>query len=284
MIGPLLKTLLMLMPQNAISRLVGRAGRSKVSKRFIRPYISFFKINTDEIEQPVSAYPHLTAFFTRKLKEEARPVCLLPDTLISPVDGKVAQTGRIHKGTLIQAKNINYTVEQLLGCSNKEAERFEDGTFLTIYLSPRDYHRIHMPIDGKVTHLTYIPGRLFPVNSIGVYHVPGLFTKNERLITYSHTPAGQMALVKVGAFIVGSVKVGYGEHTTNVKNGRMYSMDLPEAPHYRKGEEIGLFEFGSTVILLFEKDCVTLESHIQEGAAVKYGERIGTVSNTKIPV
>jgi phosphatidylserine decarboxylase len=276
-IRPLLKTVITLLPQNAISRLIGRAGRSKVSKRFIKPYISIFNINTDEIEQPLSSYPHLTAFFTRNLKAGARPICSLSDALVSPVDGKVAQFGPIRRGTLIQAKNIEYTVEQLLGCPKENAEKFEGGTFLTIYLSPRDYHRIHMPLDGELTHFTYIPGRLFPVNAIGVHHVPGLFTKNERLITYARTPAGEMAIVKVGAFIVGSVKVGYGEHTTNVKKGKMYSLDLPEMPRYRKGEEIGLFEFGSTVILLFEKDRILLDEHIQEGTYLKYGGRIGTV-------
>ncbi|MBN6188075.1 phosphatidylserine decarboxylase [Aneurinibacillus sp. BA2021] len=277
MIGSFLKTILTLLPQNAISRLVGQAGRSRLSRRFIKPYISFFRINTEEIERPLADYPHLTAFFTRKLKPEARPISPQPDALISPVDGKVAQTGIIHKGTLIQAKHIDYTVEQLLGCPREKAERFEGGTFLTIYLSPRDYHRIHMPLDGELTHLTYMPGRLFPVNSIGVHHVQGLFTKNERLVTYADTPAGEMALVKVGAFIVGSVKVGYGEHTTNVKGGRMYSRDLPERPLYRKGEEVGLFEFGSTVILLFEKDRITLNDGITEGATVKFGEQIGTI-------
>jgi phosphatidylserine decarboxylase len=278
-IDPLLKTIITLLPQNAISRLIGRAGRSKVSRRLIKPYISIFNINTDEIEKPVEEYPHLTAFFTRKLKKGVRPVCEDPNTLISPVDGKVAQFGSIHKGTLIQAKNIDYTVEQLLGCSKEEAEQFEGGTFLTIYLSPRDYHRIHMPLEGDLTHLTYIPGRLFPVNRIGVHHVPGLFTKNERLITYARTSAGTMALVKVGAFIVGSVKVGYGEHTTNVKSGKMYSFTLPETVHYQKGDEVGLFEFGSTVILLFEKDKVMLDDRIQEGTFVRYGEQIGTITS-----
>lgn len=280
MIGSFLKTILTLLPQNAISRLVGQAGRSRASRRFIKPYISFFRINTEEIERPLADYPHLTAFFTRKLKQGARPISTHPDAVISPVDGKVAQVGAIHQGTLIQAKHINYTVEQLLGCSQEKAKRFEGGTFLTIYLSPRDYHRIHMPIDGELTHLTYVPGRLFPVNSIGVHHVQGLFTKNERIITYANTPAGEMALIKVGAFIVGSVKVGYGEHTTNVKGGRMYSRDLPDKPLYQKGEEVGLFEFGSTVILLFEKDRIVLDKKIVEGTDVKFGEQIGTIHSS----
>jgi phosphatidylserine decarboxylase len=278
-IGPLAKQFITLLPQNTISRVIGHVARSRLSKRMIKPYISIFNINTEEIEKPVQDYPHLTAFFTRKLKEGARPICTRSDSVISPVDGKVAQFGAIKKGTLIQAKNINYTVEQLLGCSPEKAAQYEGGTFLTIYLSPRDYHRIHMPLAGKLTHLTYIPGRLFPVNNIGVQHVPGLFTKNERLITYAQTCAGEIAIVKVGAFIVGSVQVSYGEHTTNVKHGKMYSSDIADAPLYEKGAEVGLFEFGSTVILLFEKDKIALNDHIQEGTYLKYGESIGTVLN-----
>ncbi|MED0737692.1 archaetidylserine decarboxylase [Aneurinibacillus thermoaerophilus] len=277
MIGPLAKRIITLLPQNTLSRLAGRLGRSRLSKYFIKPYISIFNINTEEIEKPVAEYPHLTAFFTRKLKAGTRPVCPLPEAIVSPVDGKVAQFGPIHQGTLIQAKNINYTVKQLLGCSEETAAKYEGGTFLTIYLSPRDYHRIHMPLDGRLTKLTYIPGRLFPVNSIGVYHVPGLFTKNERLITYASTSAGEIAIVKVGAFIVGSVKVAYGEHATNVKNGQMYSKRLNDGPVYKKGEEVGLFEFGSTVILLFKKDKIALNERIRGGTFLRYGEQIGTI-------
>ncbi|WP_231956066.1 archaetidylserine decarboxylase [Aneurinibacillus soli] len=273
-IDSLAKHIMTALPQNAISRAVGSLARSPFSRYVIKPYISLFNVNVEEIEKPLSDYPHLTAFFTRQLKSGARPICPDANALVSPVDGRVAQFGTITDGTLIQAKGINYTVEQLLGCTPEQAERYEGGVFLTIYLSPRDYHRIHMPLAGKLTHATYLPGRLFPVNRIGVHHVPGLFTKNERLITYADTPAGEMALVKVGAFVVGSVQVPYGNHTTNVRNGRAYSMELSELP-YEKGQEVGLFEFGSTVVLLFEKDRITFNNRIQPDAYLQYGERIG---------
>ncbi|MDN4525198.1 archaetidylserine decarboxylase [Fictibacillus fluitans] len=275
MINYVLKHVIRLLPQNAISRTAGKWGHSSFSRHIIKPYSAIYKINKDEVEKPLGEYPTFTAFFTRKLKEEARPISSGTDTLVSPVDGKVAQFGTITKGALIQAKGINYTVEQLLGCTSEISDRFEGGTFLTIYLSPRDYHRIHMPLPGKLTKATYLPGRLFPVNRIGVEHVQGLFTKNERLITYADTPAGEMALVKVGAFVVGSVRVPYGEHATNVKNGRAYSTELPYVP-FKKGEEVGLFEFGSTVVLLFEKDHILLSDKIQPDAHLKYGEAIGT--------
>lgn len=275
MIDSVVKQIMTLLPQNAISRAAGSLGRSPLSRHIIKPYISIFNVNADEIEKPISEYPHLTAFFTRHLKPGVRPVCPDANALVSPVDGRVAQFGTITEGALIQAKGIHYTVEQLLGCTSEQAARYESGSFLTIYLSPRDYHRIHMPLPGKLTRATYLPGRLFPVNRIGVQHVQGLFTKNERLVTYADTPAGEMALVKVGAFVVGSVRVPYGEHTTNVKHGRAYSTTLPELP-YEKGQEVGLFEFGSTVVLLFEKDRVVFNDRIQTDTYLQYGECIGT--------
>ncbi|KSU81212.1 MULTISPECIES: archaetidylserine decarboxylase [Fictibacillus] len=275
MINSVLKHVIRLLPQNAISRTAGKWGHSSLSRHIIKPYSALYKIDKEEIEKPLEEYPTFTAFFTRKLKEDARPISSGIDTLVSPVDGKVAQFGTITEGALIQAKGINYTVEQLLGCTSEISDKYEGGTFLTIYLSPSDYHRIHMPLPGKLTKATYLPGRLFPVNRIGVEHVQGLFTKNERLITYADTPAGEMALVKVGAFVVGSVRVPYGEHSTNVKNGRAYSTELPDVP-FEKGEEVGLFEFGSTVVLLFEKDHIFLSDKIQPDAHLKYGEAIGT--------
>ncbi|WP_027417201.1 archaetidylserine decarboxylase [Aneurinibacillus terranovensis] len=276
MIAYLSKLILTCLPQNAISRLVGKAARSRISKYFIKPYISAFKLDTSEMENPLKSYPNLAAFFTRKLKSGARPICSSPSSIASPVDGTVAQLGIIKQGTLIQAKNIHYTVEQLLGCSKEKAALYDGGTFITIYLSPRDYHRIHMPIDGECNQYTYIPGRLFPVNTIGVNHVPGLFTKNERMITYANTQAGEVAIVKVGAFIVGSVKIAYSEHTTNQKQGKYVSVGIDPPACYKKGQEIGLFEFGSTVILLFEKGRMEYLPGIQEGKYLRVGEQIGT--------
>ncbi|MBN8435626.1 archaetidylserine decarboxylase [Priestia flexa] len=275
MINQIAKQIIEILPQNAISRGVGVLGRSSISRYIIKPYSKIYKINLDEMEQSLGSYPNFTAFFTRKLKAEAREVAADPYTLSSPVDGKVAEYGDIKEGTLIQAKGIDYRVEQLIGCTKEEAERFDGGTFLTIYLSPSDYHRIHMPLSGAVTKATYLPGRLFPVNRIGVEHVPGLFTKNERLITYVDTQAGTIALVKVGAFIVGSVRVPYGNHTTNVKNGKYYTTSVNDT-FYEKGEEVGLFEFGSTVVLLFERDKVKLTNTLERGTKLKYGEPIGT--------
>lgn len=276
MVKSILKFVISSLPQNAISRVAGNLGRSSLSRYMISPFSYIYNVNAEEMEKPLTDYPNFLSFFTRRLKANARQISLDPRKVISPVDGRIAQFGEIHEGAVIQAKGINYRVEELLGCKPDDCGRYEGGNFMTIYLSPRDYHRIHMPLSGNVKKATYLPGRLFPVNSIGVNHVHGLFTKNERLITYADTDAGEVAIVKVGAFIVGSVQVHYGEHRTNVKKGKAYTTPLKDT-FYSKGDEIGFFEFGSTVILLFEKNRVIFDKKLKLGDELKYGEEIGEI-------
>jgi phosphatidylserine decarboxylase len=264
------KLFLTLLPQNKISSIVGKAGRSRLSKRYVKQYAKHYKINLSEIEKPIHEYAHLTEFFSRKLKSNARPICGDDTEVISPVDGLITQMGRIEKGTIIQAKGISYPVQRLLA---EEGETcFENGHFCTIYLSPKDYHRIHMPVKGEIYSSTYIPGRLFPVNDIGVNHVKGLFTKNERVVTFADTDHGKLAIVKVGAFIVGSVKVKYDE---KVRKWKKIMKTTVNPTVYEKGEEVGHFEFGSTVILLFEDPDFTFENYLDVGSTVKMGQIIG---------
>lgn len=267
----LTKHILSALPQNTLSRTIGKAARSKFSKTFIKPYSKIYKINLDEIEKPLHEYQHMTDFFTRKLASNARTISSDQHAIISPVDGTLSQFGHMTNGGILQAKGISYTTEQLLG-SKSDAHYFKQGTFFTLYLSPRDYHRIHMPIDGHITHYTYIPGSLFPVNSIGVNEVNGLFTKNERLISLCDTKVGKVAIVKVGAFIVGSVKVGYDQITTNQKKASFHTQTLSSLPFYQKGEEVGLFEFGSTVILLFEHQLQLSDLRIND--TIKMGQNL----------
>ncbi|MFD2171237.1 archaetidylserine decarboxylase [Tumebacillus lipolyticus] len=270
--------LMNLLPKNTVSRLAGRFAGSGFSRLFIPYYIRKFNINLHEVEKRWEEYPSLVEFFIRRLKEEARPIDRSAGSIISPVDGKVAQLGAIEDGNLVQAKGVFFTVEELLGGDRKRAERYRGGTFLTVYLSPTDYHRIHMPLDGAVNGSTYVPGTLFPVNPFGVRAVNGLFAKNERLITYFDTEAGEVALVKVGATIVGSVKVEYDELAgTNIKGGRLEQKELTDGPRYAKGEEVARFEFGSTIILLFEPGQVVLSDQLQNEASVRMGEKIGQV-------
>ncbi|WP_018131789.1 archaetidylserine decarboxylase [Effusibacillus pohliae] len=269
-------TLLRLLPTHAISRLAGRFAGSRLSKWLIPIYARHFQIDLQQAEKPLEAYQTLTEFFTRKLKSECRPIAEGERVLVSPVDGVVSQSGPIRNGTLLQAKGVSYSLEQLLG-DRQKAESYEGGVFLTIYLSPRDYHRIHTCLKGTVTGYSYIPGTLFPVNPFGVRNIPGLFAKNERLTTYIATPFGEYAIVKVGATIVGSVQVVYDEKlTTNVRHGRMTHATVA-GPTLEKGAELGLFRFGSTVICLFQPGMVQLDD-LQEGQFVQMGQRIGEIA------
>lgn len=269
------KNLFTALPQNMISRIAGRLTQAKWSKYLIKPYINFYHINQQEAEKPVEDYRHLKDFFTRKLKPGMRPVNRSIHSVVSPVDGTLSQIGQIEDGHLIQAKGITYTLDAFLNHDETMINRFKNGTFLTIYLSPKDYHRVHVPLDGEVVQTTYVPGKLFPVNEWGVQRVPGLFTQNERLISYLETKAGTVGIAKVGAFIVGSVKVAYSQDTTNVKKGTAYSTTWEKPTSYAKGDELGLFRFGSTVILLFEPGALKLHGEIVVGKSIKMGEKVG---------
>jgi len=261
------------LPQNALSRTMGKITASRFSRLAIRRYIRHYKIDVEGIEKPVEQYRSLKEFFTRRLKPGARPIAPGKDAVVSPVDGAVSQMGEIHEGTLIQAKGRQYSVHELLGATAEEAARFHGGKFITIYLSPRDYHRIHMPVEGHLEKYTYMPGRLYPVNQLGVEQVDRLFARNERLVTYIQSPdAGQVAVVKVGALFVGSVKVTYCQATTNVKRGKPSTEAIAGTPWLNKGDELGWFEFGSTVILLFEPDRIEWAPEVAVGHSVLMGQ------------
>jgi phosphatidylserine decarboxylase len=257
-----------------MTKLAGRFMKSPVSRFIIPFYIHWYKIDIATLDRPLTEFHSLNDFFKRKLSPEARPIHAHDDAFISPVDGVISQLGQIENGELIQAKGVSYTVEQLLADQDK-AELFRNGTYMTIYLSPKDYHRVHAPVDGTITDFSYIPGRLFPVNRIGVGSIDGIFTKNERLATFMDTILGHVAVVKVGALIVGSVQVSYQERIEKLHQGKPYADQLDSCPLIDKGDEIGHFEFGSTVILLFEEDQLDFISSIHPGTSVRMGEALG---------
>ncbi|UOF89214.1 archaetidylserine decarboxylase [Fodinisporobacter ferrooxydans] len=262
------------LPKHLLSRLAGTFARSSFSRVFIPLYIKAFQIDLTQIEKKPHEYQSLTEFFTRRLLPDVRPIDPHAHSIVSPVDGTVAQFGVIRDGKLIQAKGVTYTVAELLADVQKQ-NVYEGGWFITIYLSPTDYHRIHMPVAGTPSMYTYVPGSLYPVNPLGVKYVPGLFAKNERIITYFKGPYGEFALVKVGATIVGSVVVEYGNARTNVKRGQLIHCELPSAVEYGKGQECGRFEFGSTVILLFPRGVLVPEPGLFSGQTLRMGQRIG---------
>lgn len=267
------KKLMSVLPQNTISNIAGSFANSKRSKIMIRPFAKCYKINTNETEKTIDKFASWNEFFTRKLRPGARPIESGENVMVSPVDGTVSEFGPIQEGKIIQAKGLMYSVGDLLG--KEEAEKFKNGLFMTIYLSPSDYHRIHMPTHGKIRKYRYFPGSLYPVNKMGVETVDGLFTKNERVVTYFNARGKQAALAKVGAFIVGSVKLSYASNEHSLERKGSYEKIMEEPLSLHKGMEVGYFEFGSTVILVFEKEMVRLDKGIEKGTTVKMGQKIG---------
>jgi phosphatidylserine decarboxylase len=224
----------------------------------------------------LEAYRSFGEFFARPLRPGLRPIAPGAEVVVSPVDGVVSETGLAEGGRLVQAKGIDYPAAALLA-DEALARRLEGGAYATLYLSPRDYHRIHFPLGGAIVGWRYVPGRLWPVNPASVRTVHGLFAVNERLVTVLDTPLGRCAVVAVGATVVGRVHPYYDPsvpHTNRagaVPSRRDYETPLP----VEKGQELGAFEMGSTVILLFEPGKVRLDPRLAPGVRVRVGEPIG---------
>lgn len=264
------------LPKKRISRWMGRAARHPYSRHLIPFYIRHYNVDLAPVLKPLDQFEHLLDFFVRELRPGARPIAKEREKVISPVDGTVSEGGKIEAGKLIQAKGISYSLAQLLGEDEEKAKRFDGGQYVTIYLSPRDYHRIHMPLEGRIVSSTYIPGELYPVNRVGVSLVPGLFAVNERVVTYIEGDAGLTALVKVGATNVGSIKVAYDESiATNSDQPQSVEHRIyPSPASLAKGAELGRFEFGSTVILLFEPGQIEWSISLDKGEKVQMGQEI----------
>jgi len=251
------------LPKASYGRAVGFLARRPLPRslraRLYRRFAARFGINLDEVERPLDDYPSFDAFFTRQLRSGVRPIDPDPEVVVSPVDGVVVESGKVVAGRLIQAKGVDYTLRGLL-VDEDMAARFGGGSYVTLYLAPRDYHRIHAPADGLVVGYRHIPGAFFPVNPPSVQHVAGLFARNERLVTYLKTPLGRMAVVKVAATGVGHVTVTYDAQAQTGRSRRTRRVDYPRPVPIGKGEELATFHLGSTVIVLFEHGKVTLAS------------------------
>ncbi len=271
---------LALLPHHRLSRLVHRLTRSTspaIAQTLIHRVCSLYNIDLSIAADPeLSHYPSLNAFFTRELKAGARPIAGDAETVVSPVDGKISQCGPISNRTIFQAKGRQFDVIDLLGGLENRARPFINGQFSTIYLSPRDYHRIHMPLDGTLKEMVYIPGRLYPVNNPSTRTVPGLFARNERVVALFDTPAGPMAMVLVGALFVGSIETVWAGEITPPQRGYVQCWKYDEAPiTLKRGEEMGRFNMGSTVILLFGEEANALSEQLQADLPLKMGEEIG---------
>ncbi len=246
-----------------------------IHQAWMRAFVRLWSVNVDEAELSLDQYATFQEFFTRRLKPNSRPLDQGDNLVLSPVDAQVAAIGQVSQGQLLQAKGSEFSLAALLG-DFEEANKLDGGAFVTLYLSPRDYHRIHSPVDGQVECYRYIPGDLFPVNSMATRWIPNLFCTNERLISFLNSPAGRIAVVKVGALNVGRIRLSFDLIATNsAKTGFCRRYEEPIA--IEKGEELGWFELGSTVLLVFEPGRVELDPGLQEGAFVRMGKAIGRV-------
>lgn len=275
------------LPQGSVSRAWGwlaRRQRPRVAVAvFKKVFAKAVGITLDDASQKdMGAYPSLEALFVRRLRPGARPIDGDPDAVVSPVDALVGATGTVDNGTLWQIKGRTYSLARLLG-DEAEAARFEGGAFATLYLAPRDYHRIHAPVGGQVSQARLIVGSLMPVFEESLNKVDELFARNERIITYMDTPRhGRIAVIKVGATLVGRIKVAYDDTLVgNKRHGknRLVTYKVPKL--IAKGGDLGAFELGSTVVLLAERGQMDL-SPLQFGQRVFVGRRIGTLNKNAV--
>ncbi|CCG96132.1 phosphatidylserine decarboxylase [Marinobacter nauticus] len=271
-------------PQLAVSRLAGRLADSEstpaLKNRVIKWFIGRYGVNMSEAAEPdFTAYPTFNAFFTRALKPGARTIDPAPETLTSPVDGAISQIGQISTDRVFQAKGQSFSLTELLGGDDERAEPFREGEFATIYLSPKDYHRIHMPMAGTLKEMVYVPGKLFSVNPVTAENVPNLFARNERVACLFDTDAGPMAMVLVGAMIVGSVETTWaGVVAPNSGKVAQWQYRGDDAVQFEKGQEMGRFRLGSTVVLVMPKGAVKWQPNQVAEKTVKLGEAFGKLN------
>lgn len=259
-------------PQHLVSRLVGRLAASEgwVRGPLIRAFARAYGVDMAEAERSdLAAYRSFNDFFTRSLHPDARPVDPAPGAVVSPADGVVSQTGLVERGKLIQAKGIRYSFRTLADvCAGPE---FEGGPFATVYLSPSDYHRVHLPLAGRLVRTVAIPGKLFSVNAATEAGVEGLFAVNERLVMEFETGQGRMLMVMVGAMIVASIETVWDGPRSPYAERVVTEHDLP----FEKGAEVGRFLLGSSVVMAFERGRVRLDPRLAPGVAVRMGRSIG---------
>jgi phosphatidylserine decarboxylase len=267
-----------LLPQHGLSRLVLAATRVRAAwfkNLTIRGFLRLYRVDMSEAaESDPYRYGSFNEFFTRALKDGARPIVSDPDVIACPVDGCVSEAGTIAGDRLVQAKGRHYRLTELLA-AQPWASHFEGGSFVTIYLAPFNYHRVHMPLRGELQDTVYVPGRLFSVNAVTAQHVPRLFARNERLLTLFDTAFGRVAVVLVGALNVGSMATVWAGDVTPA--ARRVITRIPAPPTtLAKGAELGRFNMGSTVILLFEPNRARWLPRVQAGAIVRLGRSLGT--------
>ncbi len=270
-----------ILPHHLLSRLVGLVTESpwpSIKNPLTNWFVQQYNVDMSEaIEENPEAYTSFNDFFTRPLKEGSRPLPENRNTIVCPADGAVSQLGDIKYGRIFQAKGHDYSLTELIGGDHDLASEFQDGKFATIYLSPSDYHRVHMPFGGTLRKMIHVPGRLFSVNQTTAENVPRLFARNERVVCIFDTEKGPMAVILVGAMIVASIETTWAGLVTPHKR-KVKTLDYSQESHkeikLERGEEMGRFKLGSTAIVLFGKDQVewaeklTTEMPVQMGQAI----------------
>lgn len=266
-----------LLPHHLLTRGVyylTRMEGGKVTQFVVKKFVDLYQVDmSSAVEPDPEAYPSFNAFFTRELTPEARP--LAADGVLSPVDGEISQIGKVSDGRIFQAKGHDFSLLELLGGQENIAKYFKDACFCTIYLSPRDYHRIHMPVAGQPLDMAHVPGRLFSVNQSTTRTLPKLFARNERVISLFRSEAGAMCMVMVGALFVGSMETVWDGQITPPGAKKVESWHATDtAGKLARGAEMGRFNMGSTVILLFDAKRVNWLDSMQPGTKVRMGEKI----------
>lgn len=274
-----------LLPQHLLSRCVGFLAETSIEwikNPLISLFIKAFDVDMRQaIEEDPQAYRTFNDFFIRNIKPELRPLCSETDAIACPADGAISQLGDIELGKIFQAKGKSFDLTALLGGDEYLSQHFLGGKFATIYLSPKDYHRVHMPYDGQLQTMVHVPGKLFSVNDVTTQLVPDLFARNERVVSIFDTDAGPMAVILVGAMIVASIETSWEGQITPYKK-QIRTTEYPNTHGevvLNKGEEMGLFKLGSTAIVLFGPDCVEWQENLSAGTKVKMGEQLARLTN-----
>lgn len=268
-----------LLPHHALSVMMSKLTHCQVvwwKNAFIKLIVRLYGVNLAEARhQSLDHYRSFNEFFTRELIENARPLSADPRSIACPADGAISQLGRIEQEQIFQAKGHHYSIDALLGGNSEHSRLFTNGSFATIYLSPKDYHRLHMPVSGTLKEMIHIPGRLFSVNDTTVAAVPGLFARNERVVCLFDTEIGPMALILVGAIFVSSIEtVWHGVVTPPTISAPRSWRYQDQAITLEKGAEMGRFNMGSTIIVLFGEQQMAWASELAAGTPVRLGQTV----------
>lgn len=273
-----------LLPKHMLSRVIYRVMRSEspaFKRMLIGNFLKGYRVNMAEaVQSDPFAYRSFNEFFTRALRPGARTIAPGDDIIVSPVDGTVSQAGPVHDRAIIQAKGISYSLDELLANDAYAVQAYRNGNFACIYLAPYNYHRIHMPFGGRLINTVYVPGDLFSVNAATARAVPRVFARNERVICEFETTLGRMAVILVGALFVGSMETVYAGEINPPPRAKRGSIPIPKGlgQTFTKGAELGRFNMGSTVVLLFEPSRMRWEDFLQPQATVQMGSTIGVAS------